>query len=94
MAVVKKFRIKLFKEGKPLISLKKISMRFRKNHQILENINLDVPKGQVLGLLGPNGAGKSTLMNKISGLIKPNYGSLYMVQQSPIHERAKKFKIL
>ncbi len=97
MAVVKKFRIKLFKEGKPLISLNKISMRFRKNHQILDNINLDIPKGQVLGLLGPNGAGKSTLMNIISGLIKPNYGSLYIkgsnITELPIHERAKKFKI-
>ena len=96
MAVIKKFRIKKFKEGKSLISLKKISMRFTKNHQILDNINLEIPKGQVLGLLGPNGAGKSTLMNIISGLIKPNYGSLIIkgdnITDLPIHERAKNIK--
>ena len=97
MAIVKKFRIKLFKEGKSLISLRKISMRFNKNHQILDNINLDIPKGQILGLLGPNGAGKSTMMNIISGLIKPNYGSIFIKDKNitdlPMHERSKNFKI-
>ena len=63
MSVIKKFRITKIKNGKPLISLKKISLSFKKNHLILDNISLDISKGQVIGLLGPNGAGKSSLMN-------------------------------
>ena len=74
MAIVKKFRIISHKEKKSFLSLENISVSFNKNHQILDNINLSIPKGQILGLLGPNGAGKSTMMNVISGLIKPNFG--------------------
>ena len=76
MAIVKKFRIISYKQDKSLISLENISVSFKKNHQILDNVSLSIPKGQILGLLGPNGAGKSTLMNVISGLIKPSYGKI------------------
>ena len=76
MAIVKKFRIISYKEKKSFISLNNISVSFNKNHQILDNISLNIPRGQILGLLGPNGAGKSTMMNVISGLIKPNYGNI------------------
>jgi len=76
MAIVKKFRIISYKQKKSFISLENISVSFKKNHQILDNVSLEIPKGQILGLLGPNGAGKSTLMNVISGLIKPNYGKI------------------
>ena len=97
MAIVKKFRIKSFKKNEPIISLNKISIAFNKNHQILDNISLDIPKGQILGLLGPNGAGKSTLMNIVSGLIKPNYGSIIInginITDYPVHLRTTKFKI-
>ena len=97
MAIVKKFRIKSFKKNKPIISLNKVSIAFNKNHQILDNISLDIPRGQILGLLGPNGAGKSTLMNIISGLIKPNYGSIIIngidITSYPVYLRARKFKI-
>ena len=54
MSVVKKFRITKIKNSKPLISLKKISLSFKKNHLILDNISIDISKGQVIGLLGPN----------------------------------------
>ena len=97
MSVIKKFRILSYKKNKPLISLKKISISFNKNHQILDNVSLDVSKGQVLGLLGPNGAGKSTIMNIISGLLKPNYGSVNIkginVTDYPIYLRSTKFRI-
>ena len=68
MSVVKKFRITKIKNSNPLISLKKISLSFKKNHLILDNISLNISKGQVI-LLGPNGAGKSSLMNFITGVI-------------------------
>ena len=48
-------------------------------------------------MLGPNGAGKSTIFNLITGLIKPDYGSIIInsniVNDYPIYLRTKKFKI-
>jgi len=97
MEIIKKFRIISYKKKEAFISLKNVSFSFNKNHQILDNISLDIPKGQILGLLGPNGAGKSTMMNVISGLIKPNYGSVKIagkdITELPIYQRTKKFKI-
>ena len=97
MAIVKKFRIISYKKEKSFISLENISVAFKKNHQILDNISLNIPKGQILGLLGPNGAGKSTLMNVISGFIKPNYGKVKInnddISDLPIYIRTKRFKI-
>ena len=96
MAIIKKFRIKSFKEDKPLIKLEKISLSFGKR-QILENISFSINKGEILGMLGPNGVGKSTIFNLITGLIKPNYGSIIIdgenVLNYPISERTTKFKI-
>ena len=95
MAIVKKFRITSFKREKSFISLENISVAYKKNHQILDNVSLKIPKGQILGLLGPNGAGKSTLMNVISGLIRPNYGKIKIdnndISDLPIYIRTKKF---
>jgi lipopolysaccharide export system ATP-binding protein len=97
MAIVKKFRIISYKEEKSFISLENISVSFKKNHQILDNVSLSIPKGQILGLLGPNGAGKSTLMNVISGLVKPSYGKIKInnddISDLPIYIRTKRFKI-
>ena len=97
MAIVKKFRIISHKSEKSFISLENISVSFKKNHQILDNVSLNIPRGQILGLLGPNGAGKSTMMNIISGLIKPRYGKVKInnedISDLPIYVRTKKFKI-
>ena len=97
MSVIKKFRITKIKNRKPLISLNKISLSFNKNHLILDNISLNISKGQIVGLLGPNGAGKSSLMNLITGSIKPNFGNIILnnedITEYPIYSRTKKFKI-
>ena len=96
MAIIKKFRIKSFKEKKPIIKLEKISLSF-KNRSVLENISFNLNQGQILGLLGPNGVGKSTIFNIITGLLKPNHGSIIIngenVIDYPIASRSKKFKI-
>jgi lipopolysaccharide export system ATP-binding protein len=96
MAIIKKFRIKSFKSQKPLIKLDKLSLSFGKR-KILENINLTINEGQIVGLLGPNGVGKSTIFNLITGLIKPDYGSIIInskiVNDYPIYLRTTKFKI-
>ena len=97
MAIVKKFRIISHKQKEAFLSLENISFAFSKNHQILDNISINVPKGQILGLLGSNGTGKSTIMNIISGLIKPNYGKIKIsgsdITNLPIYLRTRKYKI-
>ena len=80
MAIIKKFRIKSFKNNKEVINLKNISLSFGKR-KILENINISINDGEIVGLLGPNGVGKSTIFNLITGLLKPNYGSIKIIQK-------------
>jgi len=96
MGLIKKFRIKSFKYDKPMIKLEKISLSFEKR-KILDNINFSINEGQILGLLGPNGVGKSTIFNLITGLIKPDHGSITIgstkVNDYPIYLRTKKFQI-
>jgi branched-chain amino acid transport system ATP-binding protein len=43
---------------------------------ILEDINLEVVRGEFLGIIGPNGAGKTTLFNLLSGLLRPTSGTM------------------
>ncbi|SVC14212.1 uncharacterized protein METZ01_LOCUS267066, partial [marine metagenome] len=42
----------------------------------LDNINLEVNEGEILGIIGPNGSGKSTLLRAISGIYRPDEGSI------------------
>jgi branched-chain amino acid transport system ATP-binding protein len=59
----------------------------------LDGVSLDLNRGEILGLIGPNGAGKTTLFNIISGVIRPDAGSMYFDGRSlkfaPPHERAR-----
>jgi branched-chain amino acid transport system ATP-binding protein len=41
-----------------------------------DNVSFDVARGEIVGLIGPNGAGKTTIFNQLSGLIRPDAGSI------------------
>ncbi len=64
-----------------------------KNHFVVDGVNIEVKKGEIVGLLGPNGAGKSTTFYMIVGLIKPDAGRVFIgsndVTKCPTYERAK-----
>ena len=96
MSNIKKFRIKSFKENKSILRLEKISLKFGRKI-ILDNLNLKLNNGQILGLLGPNGVGKTTIFNLITGLVTPDFGSIYIgsdvVNKYPIYQRTLKYKI-
>ncbi len=96
MSNIKKFRIKYFKKDNSILKLEKISLKFGRKI-ILDNLNLSLSKGQILGLLGPNGVGKSTIFNLITGLLNPDYGNIKIdskvVNEFPIYQRTQRFKI-
>jgi ATP-binding cassette, subfamily B, bacterial PglK len=45
---------------------------------VFKNINLNIPKGSVVGFMGPTGSGKSTLIDIILGLLQPSKGIMYI----------------
>ncbi|MBU5255823.1 ABC transporter ATP-binding protein [Tissierella praeacuta] len=55
-----------------IVQIKNCSKKYNKNEFFsIENIDLKIGKGEIVGLIGPNGAGKTTLIKILSGLLKP-----------------------
>jgi len=96
MAIIKKFRIKSFKNVNSIIEFDNVSLSFG-NRLILDNINFKINEGQIFGMLGPNGVGKSTIFNLITGLVNPDKGRIKIVNEDvtkyPVYLRTKKFKV-
>ena len=51
-------------------------------YRALDNLDLVLPKGQIIGLLGPNGSGKTTFLKLCAGLLTPQYGSIEICGKS------------
>ena len=64
-----------------------------KNRKVVDNVNVEVSQGEIVGLLGPNGAGKTTCFYMMVGLIKSDLGSILLndknISHKPMYERAK-----
>lgn len=58
-----------------ILSTKDLTKKYH-NKVVVDNLNLEIKKGEIFGLLGPNGAGKSTTMNMICSIVKPTTGSI------------------
>lgn len=56
-----------------------------KTHKILDNINLNLRKGEIVAILGKSGCGKSTLLRIISGLIQPTKGKVKLLAKNDAH---------
>lgn len=62
-----------------VISVKNITKSFYNELgkiDVLNNINFDLKKGEIISIVGPSGSGKTTIFNLISNLIKPDYGEI------------------
>ncbi len=53
-----------------------LNFGYKKSKPIIENLNMNIPKGSIYGFLGRNGAGKTTTIRNMLGLLKPNSGSI------------------
>jgi ABC-2 type transport system ATP-binding protein len=60
----------------PVISISKLTKIYASGLLALENVDLEIRKGEIFALLGPNGAGKTTLINIICGIVTPTSGTV------------------
>ncbi len=59
-----------------ILSVENLSKVYKSNFKALNNINLQIERGEIFALLGPNGAGKTTLINIICGIVNPTEGKI------------------
>lgn len=64
-----------------------------RGREVVRSVNIEVKTGEIVGLLGPNGAGKTTTFYMITGMIRPNSGSIFFneieVTKYPMYKRAR-----
>ena len=60
----------------PIISVAHLSKTYGSGFKALDNINLEIERGEIFALLGPNGAGKTTLISIICGIANPSQGKI------------------
>ncbi|PIQ26765.1 LPS export ABC transporter ATP-binding protein [bacterium (Candidatus Blackallbacteria) CG17_big_fil_post_rev_8_21_14_2_50_48_46] len=68
-------------------------MKTYRGRRVVNNVNVRVGRGEVVGLLGPNGAGKTTTFYMVVGLVSPDKGHVYFdgkrISKLPMHKRAR-----
>lgn len=72
--------------GNQAISIKSLEKRFQ-HKQVIAPLSLDVPRGQLMGLLGPSGCGKTTLIKMIMGMLKPDSGTIQVLDLNVPHKQ-------
>jgi lipopolysaccharide export system ATP-binding protein len=64
-----------------------------KGRRVVDNVSVELAQGEIVGLLGPNGAGKTTSFYMITGLIRPDEGTILLdnrnITQLPMYQRAR-----
>ena len=75
-----------------MIQTRGLVKRYR-TRLVVDHIDLDMNRGEIVGLLGPNGAGKTTTFYMITGLVKPDEGSVFLdnkdVTTLPMYKRSR-----
>ncbi len=71
-------------DGYSILSVEGLSKSFR-GLTALDQLSLDVRRGEILGLMGPNGAGKSVFVNILTGLYPPDYGAIRFCGRDVAH---------
>jgi lipopolysaccharide export system ATP-binding protein len=75
-----------------VLSVRKLVKVYR-GRKVVDQVDLSVESGQVIGLLGPNGAGKTTTFYMTVGLVKPDSGRVFLndadITDDPMHLRAR-----
>ena len=79
--------------GYNVLKAKKLVKKYDKR-TVVNNVDVELNRGEVVGLLGPNGAGKTTTFYMLTGMIKPFTGEIFLdndnVTKLPMYKRAQK----
>ena len=59
-----------------VLTVSGLSKTYASGFNALNNVNLEIRRGEIFALLGPNGAGKTTLINVICGIVTPSSGQI------------------
>ena len=73
------------------LKLKNLTFGYESSRHVLENINLEINQGKIIGLIGESGSGKSTLIDLIVGFIKPLEGEI-MIDNVNIHSNLREWQ--
>ncbi len=61
-----------------MLRIENLEKKYQTGDLALKNVNLEVPRGQVMALIGPSGAGKSTLIRCVNRLVQPTSGKVFL----------------
>ena len=79
--------------SEPILSVQGVTKRFDTLVAVAD-VNLDVARGEKLGIIGPNGSGKTTLINCITGVLRPEQGTIAFegvdISRLPTYQRARR----
>lgn len=71
-----------------IVEFKDVHKSYSKK-EVLKGVNLNIPKGKIVGLLGPNGSGKTTMIKLMNGLLQADEGSIEIKGMKPSKETKK-----
>lgn len=86
--IVKEFKVLNRREGLKG-SIRDLFSRDYKTITAVDDISVEIPRGQIVGYLGPNGAGKSTTIKMMTGVLEPSRGQLLVNGNIPYKNRTK-----
>lgn len=63
-----------------LLTVQDLGISFGNNH-VLKSVNFELKENEVLGVIGPNGAGKTVMLNILAGILKPDKGKVFFLEE-------------
>ena len=76
-------------KGETMISINGVSKSYGGNKLAVDNLSLEIEKGQITGFIGPNGAGKTTTLKMITGILNPDSGNIIVNGSDIVKEPLK-----
>lgn len=76
-----------------MYKVERLTYKYEKNNNALNNINLDFSNGNMIGIIGSNGSGKSTLFMNLMGILKPSSGKIIYNNKQLIYNKKNLYEL-